>query len=111
MSTAPPRPLEPPAHFARPAAAAVEPPGPLREFWGYFSANPGAVAGLVIVLAVISVALLAPWIAPFAPDLSNATRNATKFGTTAGVPLLVLVVGLVRWRLRAAKKKRLADPA
>lgn len=49
--------------------------------------------------------------APFAPDLSDATRNATKFGTTAGVPLLVLVIGLVRWRLRAAKKKRLAVPA
>ena len=28
-------------------AAVAAPPGPLREFWGYFSANHGAVAGLV----------------------------------------------------------------
>ncbi len=31
----------------------VAPPGPLREFWGYFSANHGAVAGLVVVIAVL----------------------------------------------------------
>ena len=52
-------------------APMAEPPGPLREFWGYFSANPGAVAGLVIVLAVMLMAALAPWIAPYAPDLTN----------------------------------------
>ena len=52
-------------------APMAEPPGPLREFWGYFSANPGAVAGLVIVLSVMLMAALAPWIAPYAPDLTN----------------------------------------
>ena len=51
----------------------AEPPGPLREFWGYFSANPGAVAGLVIVVAVMLTAALAPWLAPYAPDLTNNT--------------------------------------
>jgi dipeptide transport system permease protein len=53
------------------ASAAAEPPGPLREFWGYFSANPGAVAGLVIVLTVVLLAVLAPWLAPYSPDLTN----------------------------------------
>ena len=28
---------------------AAAPPGPLREFWGYFRANHGAVVGLVVV--------------------------------------------------------------
>ena len=27
------------------AGEGIAPPGPLREFWGYFSANHGAVAG------------------------------------------------------------------
>jgi dipeptide transport system permease protein len=44
---------------------------PLREFWGYFSANHGAVAGLVFIIAITLVAILAPWIAPYQPDLTN----------------------------------------
>ncbi len=38
---------------------------PLREFWGYFSANKGAVAGLVFVIAIVIVAVLAPVLAPY----------------------------------------------
>ena len=30
-------------------AAPAAPPGPLREFWGSFSANTGAVLGLAVV--------------------------------------------------------------
>ena len=57
-----------------PASAAMPaPPGPLREFWNYFSANHGAVAGLVIILAVLLTAALAPVLAPHAPDLTNNT--------------------------------------
>ncbi|MDP2370694.1 ABC transporter permease subunit [Rhodoferax sp.] len=48
------------------------PPHPLREFWTYFSANKGAVAGLVIVVFVLLVALFAPLLAPYAPDLTNS---------------------------------------
>ena len=40
------------------------PPHPLREFWGYFSGNHGAVAGLFIIVAVVLIALLADVIAP-----------------------------------------------
>ncbi len=39
--------------------ATPAPPGPLREFWGYFSANHGAVAGLVVVVAVLLMAAFA----------------------------------------------------
>jgi len=47
------------------------PPGPLREFWGYFSANHGAVAGLVIIVAVMVTAAFANVLAPYPPDLTN----------------------------------------
>ena len=53
--------------------AAPEPIGPLREFWGYFSANRGALAGLVIVIAVLLLAAFANAIAPWPPDLTNNT--------------------------------------
>lgn len=49
----------------------IDPPRPLREFWTYFSANKGAVGGLLVVLTVLAMAALAPWIAPFAPDMTN----------------------------------------
>ncbi|MDB5884608.1 MAG: binding-protein-dependent transport system inner rane component, partial [Polaromonas sp.] len=47
-------------------SAAPAPTHPLREFWSYFSANRGAVMGLVIVVTVLLVALFAPWLAPHA---------------------------------------------
>jgi len=47
------------------------PPGPLREFWGYFSANHGAVAGLLIVIGVLLLAAFANVLAPYPPDLTN----------------------------------------
>jgi dipeptide transport system permease protein len=55
------------------AAPTATPPHPLRELWGYFSANHGAVAGLVIIVAVVLVALLADVIAPHDPNLTNTT--------------------------------------
>ncbi|TXH90737.1 MAG: ABC transporter permease subunit [Rhodoferax sp.] len=56
--------------FTSPAAQPA-PPSPLRDFWRYFSANKGAVAGLVIVLGVMLLAALAPWIAPYDPTLTD----------------------------------------
>jgi dipeptide transport system permease protein len=49
----------------------VAPPGPLKEFWGYFSANHGAVAGLAIVVGVLLLAAFANVVAPYPPDLTN----------------------------------------
>ena len=54
------------------ATQAPEPPGPLREFWSYFSANKGAIAGLVIVVTMMLVALFAPWLAPHDPIITNS---------------------------------------
>jgi dipeptide transport system permease protein len=56
-----------------PVAAPASPPGPLREFWGYFSGNHGAVAGLVVIVAVLLMAAFAPLLAPYPPDLTNNT--------------------------------------
>jgi dipeptide transport system permease protein len=53
------------------AAPTATPPHPLREFWGYFSSNKGAVAGLFVIIAVVLIALLADVIAPHAPDVTN----------------------------------------
>ena len=50
----------------------TEPPRPLHEFWGYFSANRGALAGLMLVLLVLLLAAFAPLVAPFAPDLTDS---------------------------------------
>ena len=55
------------------APAQPVPPSPLRDFWRYFSANKGAVAGLFIVFGVMLLAALAPWIAPYAPNLTDNT--------------------------------------
>ena len=49
----------------------THPHGPLREFWGYFSANHGAVAGLIFIVVIVLVAMFAPLIAPYPPDLTN----------------------------------------
>jgi dipeptide transport system permease protein len=43
----------------------------LAEFWFYFSENKGAVAGLVVFVALVLVAILAPLIAPHSASLQN----------------------------------------
>jgi dipeptide transport system permease protein len=53
-------------------AAHAAPPGPWREFWTAFSANRGAVIGLVTIALLLLVALFAPWIAPHAPNETNS---------------------------------------
>jgi dipeptide transport system permease protein len=54
------------------AAAETAPAHPLREFWGYFSANRGAMAGLIIVVAILLMAVFADVLAPYAPDLTDS---------------------------------------
>ncbi len=49
------------------------PPHPLREFWGSFSANHGAVAGLVVIIVVLLMAALADVIAPHSPYLTDTS--------------------------------------
>jgi hypothetical protein len=49
--------------------------------------------------------------APLSPEISDGTRAAVKFGCTAGVPLLLILIGLVRWRLREARRAALSVSA
>jgi dipeptide transport system permease protein len=51
---------------------AATPPHPLREFWAYFSANTGAVLGLVVIVIVLLLALFADLVAPHSPYLTNS---------------------------------------
>jgi dipeptide transport system permease protein len=59
-------------HAVATGSQASAPPGPWREFWTAFSANRGAVIGLVTIVVLLLVALFAPWIAPHAPNETNA---------------------------------------
>jgi dipeptide transport system permease protein len=43
------------------------PPHPLTEIWWSFCENKGAVAGLIVILAVLLLALLADVLAPYSP--------------------------------------------
>jgi len=54
------------ATAAKPAGVKV-PPSALREFWGYFSQNRGAVIGLVIICLIVLSAIFADVIAPHSP--------------------------------------------
>jgi dipeptide transport system permease protein len=66
------RPGEAGSAMAPNGRASMAPPGLLREFWISFSANKGAVAGLVVVAVLLLVALFAPWLAPHLPDQTNS---------------------------------------
>jgi dipeptide transport system permease protein len=55
------------------AAHAGTTPHPLSEFWSYFRANFGAVAGLVVIVVLVLLALFADLVAPHSPILTNNT--------------------------------------
>ncbi|MEW5851386.1 MAG: GldG family protein [Myxococcota bacterium] len=42
--------------------------------------------------------------APLEADLSEARRNTVKFGNVLGVPLLLALFGIVRWRMRESSR-------
>jgi dipeptide transport system permease protein len=44
------------------------PPHPAVEFWNYYRTNPGAMAGLVIVIVLILIAVGADWVSPHPPS-------------------------------------------
>lgn len=51
------------------SSPAAKPPHPLRETWHYFAENRGALAGLLIIIAICLVAVFAPLVAPHAPNM------------------------------------------
>ncbi len=53
--------------YAPGTAVASKPPGPLLEFWRSFSANKGALAGLIIIVLIALVAIFADVVAPHSP--------------------------------------------
>ena len=56
-----------------PASAQAAPAHPLVDFWRYFSANRGAMGGLLVVSVVLLLALFADVVAPYPPDLTDNT--------------------------------------
>lgn len=38
------------------------------------------------------------------PEIADSTRNLVKFGNILGVPLLLVAFGIVRWRMREARR-------
>jgi gliding-associated putative ABC transporter substrate-binding component GldG len=46
--------------------------------------------------------------APIEPELTDTTKGFTKAANVLGIPALLVVVGLVRWRMRQAKRRSLA---
>lgn len=53
--------------MVQPLAAEAAPPGPLREFWGYFCENRGALIGFGFILAMLLAALFAGLLTPHSP--------------------------------------------
>ncbi len=73
--------------MSAPAEAAVPevaPPTPAREFWRYFSANAGAVAGLAAILVIVVVAAAADWISPHSPVENHTDAFLLPPGWVAG---------------------------
>jgi ABC-type uncharacterized transport system involved in gliding motility auxiliary subunit len=47
--------------------------------------------------------------APLRQELSEATRNGVKFGNALGIPLLLALYGVVRWRRRESSRTTAAS--
>ena len=55
------------------ASTQAAPAHPIVDFWRYFSANRGAMGGLLVVSVVLLLALFADVVAPYPPDLTDNT--------------------------------------
>ena len=66
------------------STAHAAPVHPLLDFWRSFSANKGAMGGLIIVIGVLLMAALAGVIAPYSPSLTDNTVFLTPPAWQAG---------------------------
>ena len=86
-----------PRRSPSPLPIAEAPPGPLREFWHYFSENRGAVGGLFVIVIVVLAAVFADVIAPHGPAEQYRDHFLTppfwEQGGTIRVPLGTDAVG------------------
>jgi len=47
---------------------------------------------------------------PIDPNISDGARWRYKYANILGPPMLIILVGVVRWRIRKAKRQRMAGP-
>lgn len=59
---------------------------------------------LVLDPALLAMRTRGLQLATLQSELSDGTRNAVKFGNALGLPLLLALFGLVRWRMREARR-------
>ena len=50
------------------SAGGIARPGPLAEFWRYFTENHGAVVGLAVLVVIVFLAVFADFVTPHGPD-------------------------------------------
>lgn len=63
---------------------------------------------LVLDPALLAMRTRGLQLASLKTDLTDATRNAAKFGNAFGLPLALAALGLIRWRMREARRTRVA---
>lgn len=59
---------------------------------------------LVLDPAMLAMRTRGMQMATLKPELSDGTRNFVKFGNALGLPLALALFGLVRWRMREARR-------
>jgi len=81
--------------------------------WDDFLSGPNQVLALNMVDWMLAdSALLAMRArtftdAPLNAELSDGLRQAVKYGNIIGVPFLLVLYGLIRWRMREARRRSL----
>jgi hypothetical protein len=81
--------------------------------WDEFLSPPNQVLALNIVDWMLADSALLEMRArefadaPLDTDLSDGIRQAVKYGNILGIPFLLVIYGLVRWRLRESRRRTL----
>lgn len=81
--------------------------------WDEFLSEPNLILALNMVdWLVLDSALLAMRTkdigdTPFDAELSDRTKQIIKYGNILGVPLLLVLYGLIRWRMRESKRRKI----
>lgn len=81
--------------------------------WDDFMSGPNLTLGLNIVdwmladTAILEMRARTFADSPIDTDLSDATRQAVKLGNILGVPFLLVLYGIIRWRVRESNRHTL----
>lgn len=101
-----------PADF-KPAESRLVVMGTSAFMWDDFLAPPNQVLALNIVDWMLADSALLEMRArefadaPLDADLSDTVRQAVKYGNILGVPFLLVIYGLIRWRMRESRRRAL----